>query len=157
MKEKIFDKEIKLERFNGKGGWTYARISEPLPLKCNHFGYARVNGFIDHYELIDCALMPMGKGVKFIPVNATIRKQIKKQEGDLVHLVLFVNSSSISVPHDFIECLKDDPDAELNFKTYPEVEKQKYLTWIEAAAAEEDIVERMAKAIQKIGRKEYLL
>ena len=156
MREKIFDKEIKLERFKGKGGWTYAPLGEPLTIKSNHFGYGRVSGFIDNYELINCALMPMGKGRKFIAVNSCIRKQIKKQEGDIVHLVLFANSSSISVPEEFLECLKDDPDAALNFEGYSQVEKQKYLTWIEASSSEEEIVERMAKAIKKIARKEYL-
>ncbi len=156
MEEKIFEKELKLERFKGKGGWTYAPIAERLSIRSNQFGYSKVNGFIDDYELKDCALMPMGNGKKFIAVNAGIRKQIKKQEGDIVHLVLFAWVSSISILDDFAECLKDEPNAELNFKNYPEVEKKKYLSRIEAASSEEEIVERMAKAIKKIARNEYL-
>jgi hypothetical protein len=80
----LVDKKYRLEKFAGKGGWTYAKIPELLPDKNNPFGWVRVRGSIDAVELTGYHLMPMGNGHLFLPVKAAIRKQIKKQEGDWV-------------------------------------------------------------------------
>ena len=53
------------------------------------FGWVKVRGFIDEFELKQYKLMPMGAGKLFLPVNAAIRKKIKKQAGDTVKIVLY--------------------------------------------------------------------
>ena len=70
-----------LEKYPGKGGWTYARIPEILQDKTKPFGWVKVCGSIDGYEIKKCHLMPMGNDQLFLPVKAEIRKKIKKQEG----------------------------------------------------------------------------
>ena len=40
-----------LEKFPGKGGWTYAAIPEIIQNKSNPFGWVNVRGFIDNYEI----------------------------------------------------------------------------------------------------------
>lgn len=47
----LVDKEYKLEKFPGKGGWTYARIPEVMQDKYKRFGWVRVRGTIDGYEI----------------------------------------------------------------------------------------------------------
>ena len=43
----LVDKQYKLEKFQGKGGWTYARIPEIIQDKKAHFGWVKVRGSID--------------------------------------------------------------------------------------------------------------
>ncbi len=83
-KKPLVNKKYKLERFQGKGGWTYVPIPE-IPLdKRSPFGWVKVKGFIDDYEFSNYRLMPMGNGKLFLAVKAGIRKKINKKEGDWV-------------------------------------------------------------------------
>ena len=84
--EPLVNQRLLLERFPGKGGWTFARIPEIPKSKRSHFGWQKVRGFIDDYEVKQFQLMPMGKGQLFIAVKAEIRKAINKSEGDWIML-----------------------------------------------------------------------
>jgi hypothetical protein len=66
-----------LEKIPGKGGWTYVVINEIAPDKRAKFGWVKVRGSIDDYELNQYKLMPMGNGKLFLPVRAEIRKKQK--------------------------------------------------------------------------------
>lgn len=142
---------VLLERFPGKGGWTFARIPEVSLKKKNPFGLRKVNGFIDDYELRDTHLMPMGNNQLFLPVKAEIRKVINKQQGDWVSLVLYADCcSTIDVAGEFFACLEDEPQSLLNFQKLPDEEQEKYIDWIRAAASEEVKVKRIVAAIDKL-------
>lgn len=65
-----------LKKFPGKGGWTYIEIPEVKQNRSNPFGWVKVKGLIDNYELKQYKLMPTGNGKLFLPVKATIRKKI---------------------------------------------------------------------------------
>ncbi|MCU0432356.1 MAG: YdeI/OmpD-associated family protein [Bacteroidia bacterium] len=141
--------EFLLEKFEGKGGWTFAR----LPLELNRktpFGWVRVKGMIDDYEISQFHLMPMGNGFLFLSVKADIRKKIKKQAGDMVRLVLFEDDSKLQTPAEFQLCLNDEPDADTFYKSLSETEQRFYIHWISDAKREETRVERMAKAINRL-------
>ena len=48
----LINKKYILERFDGKGGWTFARIPEIPQDKHAHFGWVKVRGTIDGKEYI---------------------------------------------------------------------------------------------------------
>jgi hypothetical protein len=58
----IVDKKFLLEKFHGKGGWTYVSIKNNTLNKKGPFGWVRVRGTIDDYEIRKYHLMPTGKG-----------------------------------------------------------------------------------------------
>jgi len=144
----LVEKEVLLEKIPGKGGWTYARLPEITQEKKNPFGWRKVRGFIDGYEIKSYHLMPMGNGQLFLPVKAEIRKAIKKKEGDWVKVILFADDLPIEAPEEFRECLSDSPAALENYKAISESEKRKYLNWIYSSKTEDTKVERLAVAIQ---------
>src|SRR3982751_6241488 len=111
----LINKKYMLERFTGKGGWTYAHIPEIVKDKTNPFGWVRVKGTIDGYEIRKYHLMPMGNGSLFLPVKAEIRKKIKKDVGDLIHVILYPDAEPLETPEEILLCLKDEPSA---FKFY---------------------------------------
>ena len=116
----------------------------------NHFGWQKVRGFIDGYEVKKFHLMPLGNGQLMIAVKAEIRKAIKKEEGDWIDVVLYSLEPPLPVPEDFLLCLQDEPEALKNFDKLSEDMKKEYLVWIYALKSEEVIVDRMALAINKL-------
>lgn len=146
----LVDKLVVLEKFPGKGGWTFARIPEIPQEKRNPFGWKKVNGFIDSYEIKEYHLMPMGNGQLFMPVKAEIRKKINKQEGDWVNLVLYAEYPGVSAESDLLVCLEDEPEALRNFKQFSETEQERYIDWIAAARTDDVKIDRLAAAIDMI-------
>lgn len=152
----LIDKKVRLEKFPGKGGWTFARLPEVKPDKSQPFGWRKVRGFIDDFEIRQYHLMPMGNGELFLPVKAEIRKKTGKKEGDTVHVKLWPDDAPLEAPQEFLDCLEDEPAALKTFQGFPEKEKKKYLDWIYAVKTDELKVARMAEAINKMARGEKL-
>ena len=150
QEEPLIKQRLLLERFPGKGGWTYARLPEIPKGKRNHFGWQKVRAFIDDYEVKQCHIMPLGKGQLMITVKAEIRKVIKKKEGEWVDVVLYSLEAPLPLPEDFQLCLQDDPAAVENFEKLSESTKKEWLDWIYGIKSEETIVDRMASAINKL-------
>lgn len=148
----LVNKRFKLERFQGKGGWTYARIPEILQDKSKAFGWVKVRGSIDGFEIRKCNLMPMGNGKLFLPVKAEIRRKIKKQEGDYVHVILYPDNEPMEIPDEMLLCLKDEPPALNFFNTLSESEQKFYIEWIYSAKKEETKIDRLAKTINRLSQ-----
>lgn len=146
----IINKKYKLEKFQGKGGWTYARIPEISKSKDSPFGWVKVRGSIDGYEIKKYHLMSMGNGTLFLPVKAEIRKKIKKDVGDYVHVVLFPDNEPLEIPEEMLLCLQDEPNALQFFNSLSESEQKFYIDWIYAAKKEETKIDRLAKTVNRL-------
>lgn len=154
VEKPIINKKYRLEKFKGKGGWTFAQIPEIPQDKKAHFGWVKVKGSIDGVEFKKYHLMPMGNGKLFLPVKAEIRKKIKKEEGDWVHVILYPDNEPLEVPDEMLLCLKDEPKALKFFRSLSEGEQKYYVQWVYSAKTEKTKVDRMAKAIDKLLRSE---
>ncbi|HEY8400636.1 MAG TPA: YdeI/OmpD-associated family protein [Cytophagaceae bacterium] len=150
----LVNKEVQLEKFSGKGGWTFARLPEVPQEKSNPFGWRKVKGFIDDVEIKQYHLMPMGNGQLFLPVKAAIRKKIKKEAGDWVKVVLYEDNAPLEIPEEFLLCLKDEPVAYKHFQQFSVQEQKKYIEWIYSVKTEQLKIDRMALAINKIAKGE---
>ncbi|HPH45409.1 MAG TPA: YdeI/OmpD-associated family protein [Chryseolinea sp.] len=146
----LVNKKYRLEKFEGKGGWTFARIPEILQDKKAHFGWVKVRGTIDGYEIRKYHLMPMGNGKLFLPVKVEIRKKIKKNVGDLVHVILYPDNEPLEVPEEMLLCLQDEPKALTFFNSLSESERKFYIEWIYSAKKEETKVDRLTKSINRL-------
>ncbi len=151
MPEKpLVDKEYTLEKFPGKGGWTFARIPEVPLNKHSPFGWARVRGSIDTFELNNYKLMPMGDGSLFLPVKAQIRKKIKKEVGDSVHVVLYDDELSNEVPQEIIDCLESEPEAKEKFWKLTDDQRLFRLNIIYSTKNEESKVQAIVRMIEEL-------
>ena len=143
-----------LKKFPGKGGWTYAEIPEVLQNKSNPFGWVKVKGFIDDFELKQYKLMPMGNGKLFLPVKAAIRKMIQKKAGDYVQIILFPDESKFEIPEEIIECFKNESKIIYEtFTSFTEGEQKTYVDWIYEAKTDETKAERIVKMMEKLQQK----
>jgi len=152
MMKPLVNKKYILERFPGKGGWTFARIPEITQEKKAHFGWVKVKGTIDGYAISKYHLMPMGNGNLFLPVKAEIRKKINKKEGDKVHVVLYLDNEPLVVPEEMLLCLQDEPLALKFFNSLSESEQKFYIQWIYSAKKEDTKVDRMVKTINRLAK-----
>jgi hypothetical protein len=147
----LVDKEYLLEKFPGKGGWTFALIPEVEPNKKAHFGLVRVKGNIEGYPLKGYKLMPMGEGKLFLPVKAEIRKKIGKQAGDVVRIILYADEVPLEVPEELLACFAmEPPQAYQAFLKLKEWEQKSYLDWIFDAKKEDTKAERILKMMDRL-------
>ena len=150
MEQPLVDKEYLLQKFSGKGGWTYAAIPEVLPSQENPFGWVKVKGFIDNIPFSKYHLAPMGDGRLFLPVKKEIRKKIKKEAGSYVHIILYPDDEPTIVPEEIMSCLENEPEALRFFNSLSDSEKQAYLKWVYSAKKEDTKVERIVKMLDKL-------
>jgi len=148
----LVNKKFLLERFKGKGGWTYVRLPELRKDKKTSSRSIKVKGTIDGFEISKYHLMPMAEGKLFLPVRAEIRKKIKKEEGDHVHIILYHDTDVLIVPDELQLCLEDEPGALMFFNSLSESEKKYYIQWIDGAKKEETKINRLAKTINRLQR-----
>ncbi len=150
----LVDKEYLLEKFPGKGGWTYTIIPEVSPDPKTPFGWVRVKGSIDGYEISDYHLMPYltGSGQLFLPIKSEIRKNIKKEAGDYVHIILYPDNAPLEVPEELLLCLQDDAEALRFFNSLNKSEQHQYVKWIYSAKTDQTKVDRIAKTLVRLSK-----
>jgi hypothetical protein len=148
----LVNKKYLLKKAPGKGGWTYIIISEIVRVKGKPLG--RVKGKIDDCEIKQFGLLPLKNGKILFPVNSQIRKKIGKKEGDWVHVILYIDSSPVKIPKELLICLKDEPVAYQTFLSYPKGEQRYFINWINSAKRDETKVERIAKTLDKLAKRQ---
>jgi hypothetical protein len=147
---KVVKKKCQLEKFPGKGGWTFARVPEILPDKKAHFGWVKVKGTIDSFELKNYRLMPMGDGTLFLPVRADIRKRIGKKAGDWVLIKLQRDDDPTTIPGELLDCLRDEPAAHQAFLRLSDAQQSREIQFIYSAKSEDLKVDRIAILIRRL-------
>lgn len=150
MEKPLVNQAYLLQKYPGKGGWTYAEIPGISQDKSAPFGWVRVRGSIDGYPIKQYRLMPMGNGKLFLPVKAEIRKIIGKKEGDYVAVVLYKDESPLEIPEALQLCLLDEPAAYSAFMALSESAQKKHIDWIFSVKKIETQAERIAECIQML-------
>lgn len=150
----LINKQYQLERFHGKGGWTYIRIFAADFSKAGQPARIKVKGSIDNYAIEKFGLMPLGEGAFMLPLKAEIRKAIRKKEGDRVHVVLYTDTDPLKVPEELLLCLQDEPEASAFFNSLSESERKYYIQWIYSAKRAETKMDRLTRSILKLSRRE---
>ncbi|WP_165045175.1 YdeI/OmpD-associated family protein [Dysgonomonas sp. ZJ709] len=153
MEKPLINKKYLLEKFPEKGGWTYTEIPE-IPMGKASFGMLKVKGSIDGFEIKKYHLMPFGNGKLFLPVKAEIRKKIKKQAGDYVHVILYPDNEPLEVPEELLLCLRDEPEAFQFFNSLSEGEQHNYIKWIYSAKTDQTKVDRIAKTLIRLSKRQ---
>jgi hypothetical protein len=150
MEKPLVDKTYLLQSFAENGGWTYAIIPEIAPDKNARFGWVKVQGSIDGYEIKKYHLMPSGEGTLMLFVKAEIRKKIKKQAGDTVHIILYSDNEPLKIPEELLLCLQNEPKVLTFFNSLNESEQHQYVRWIYSAKTDETKVDRITKAVDRL-------
>ena len=96
----------------------------------------------------------MGEGDFIIPLNAAIRKGIRKSVGATLTLSIAEDTSPFEYNQEFMECLQDEPDAIAYFRTLPGSHQKYFSKWIDSAKTEPTKSKRIAQAVTALSRKQ---
>ncbi len=146
----ILEGDIYLERFSGKGGWTYIPLKKEDFTGVKSFGMLKVSGRIDNYDFDDKHLMPMGDGSLFLPVSKAIRKEIQKEAGERVSVRLFKKSLPKGIPEELIDCLKDVPGKYEAFLKLSQKEQKDHIKYIYERDSVDSITKRIFRLIDEL-------
>lgn len=152
MEEPVVNNRYLLERYPGKGGWTYALLTDLPSHRKISFSRTRFKGHIDGFAVKNFGIMPVGDGSVFVPVKKEIRKSIQKEAGDHVHILLFIDTDPPEIPEDLLLCLQDNPAEYQTFLSYSNGEKKAFADWVAGAKTMETRVNRIAKTLDKLAK-----
>jgi len=144
----------KYEQQGEKTGWTYIEIMPDMAqqLKPGNRKEFKVKGKLDQHPLKRVSLIPVGGGKFIMPVNATMRKAIRKKQGAMVRIELEPDNSAFAFNKDFLTCLADEPPAQKFFDTLPGSHQRYFSKWIDSAKTEPTRVKRIAMAVNALAR-----
>lgn len=139
-----------------KTGWSYIEIDvdqaeELMPGNKKAF---RVKGKLDKYAYKAVSLLPMGEGYFIMPLNADMRKAIRKSAGAEVAVTMSVDKEGYIMSSDFLECLADEPTAKKFFETLPPGHQRYFSKWIDSAKTEETKIKRITMSVKALSMKQ---
>lgn len=139
-----------------KTGWTYIEIPADIAgqLVPGNKKSFRVKGKLDAYPISGVALLPMGAGVFILPLNAAMRRGIKKKKGAMLQLRLSVDKEPLKPPSGFIECLEDEPGAKDFFDSLKPSHRNYFIKWMGGVKSETAVAKRIAMVVTAMIRKQ---
>lgn len=138
-----------------KTGWSYIRIPAALAGKLmpGNKRCFRVKGMLDDHPIAKVALLPMGEGDFIMPLNAALRKALRKQKGATVAVKLDVDKAVIKPPKELMDCLADEPSALAYFKGLPGSHQNYFGNWVRQAKTGGTRAKRIATVVMAMTRK----
>lgn len=97
-------------------------------------------------------------GCYLIGITQEIRKQINKQPGDIISVVIEKDEEEriVILQEDFKEAIENNITAKQNYEKLSYTNKKKYNTWIESAKKDETKMLRIDKAIEMLKENKIL-
>ena len=156
-KEKpLVDKDYVLQKTECKGSWTFVEIPE-IAMPKTSFGMLKVKGKIDDYEFSNVHMLPIGNGHIGLAIKAEIRKRIKKEAPDTVHITIYEDRTPLIIPEELLLCMRYEDGVSEKFDAYTDGQKKAFVDWIYSAKTEQTKADRIAKTIAMVqnGEKFY--
>jgi uncharacterized protein YdeI (YjbR/CyaY-like superfamily) len=94
----------------------------------------------------------MGEGDFIMPLDAGLRKAIRKIKGAKVKVQLEVDNATIKPPADLMECLADEPRALEFFKTMAKSHQNYFGNWISSAKTDVTRAKRIAQTVNAMAK-----
>jgi hypothetical protein len=141
-----------LQRFDKQGektGWTFIAVPGKTAekIKPGTRRSYKVRGKIDSHHVKGLSMMPVGGGDFIIPINAAIRKAIKKQKGANVGLELEEDTAEYKINKELLACMEDEPLALEHFNSLLPSHQRYYSKWIETAKTDPTRTKRIAMTV----------
>lgn len=147
---------LKFQKQGEKTGWTYLEVPLDLAqiIKPNYKKSFRVKGKIDRFVFNGVALLPMGGGSFIMALNASMRKGIGKRDGAMVKVLLEEDKEEYGLNPDLINCLADEPEAMVFFKSLSPSHQRYFSKWVEGAKTAETLTKRITSTVNAMMRKQ---
>lgn len=155
MKIYEFDGEIKKSNLIDA---TFVEFPYDVENEFGIKGQVKVKALLDNYEYRG-SLVKMGHYCYCIGITKKIRKEINKQAGDLVHIIITKDNDPriVTVPEDVNKEFDEKKDAKKVFYSLSYTNQKKYIDWITIAKKIEtrekrlkDFISMLLKGTKKI-------
>ena len=148
-----------IQKFGKKGektGWTYIVVGAKFAHQLNPGSKVsfRVKGRLDSWPYKGLALLPMGEGDLILPLNATIRKAIRKKQGDKLLVEMNLDSKVPVLSADLLKCLKAEPASQAFFKSLAPSHQHYFSKWIESAKTIHTKTKRIVMAVTALAQRQ---
>lgn len=148
----IKDEKLLIQYTPGNGAWTYQLIIPNTRHIKGKWGDLKVSGTIDDYVIENKNLGPVKNSDKKMALNSDIRKSINKGAGEIVVVSLFLENQNKSKDDPIIfECFKDAQVLWV-FEKMDAAEQNELLKSIRNVATEDQKVEKIVKAIERLSQ-----
>ena len=146
-----------IKQFSQRGektGWYYLDIPADLAelIKPGNKRSFRVKGKLDKHQIKQVSLLPMGQGNFILPVNAIMRKAIRKNKGAMVNVQLAEDKKELAICQELLGCLADEPIALQNFQKLPPSHQRYFSNWITSAKTDPTKAKRIVKSVNALAR-----
>ncbi len=147
-----------LLKFGDKGektGWTYIHIPLDITeaMRPGQKTAFRVKGKLDELAISQVAVLPMGDGEFIIPINADMRRGVRKEAGASVRVALEADDSPRPLSADLLVCLEDAPDALAYFQQLSQGHQRYFSNWIGEAKTAATKTKRITQAVMGLSMK----
>lgn len=151
MEYLIKDENLELKYEHGKGAWTYHIQIPNTKHIIGRWGFLKVSGFIDAYEIEAKNLFTITGQDKLLSINAAIRKAINKSGGDMVKVTLYLLTSEEQMTEKQILETFRESGVLVGFQKLPESERNEILDKIISQNTEEKQIKTILKYIENLG------
>lgn len=126
---------IKYAKNGEKTGWTFVEVPLDIAekIKPKTKTTYRVKGKLGALAISQVALVPIGEGNYILPLNAEMRKVLKKHVGDKLKIALEEETEELPISADLLTSLELEPEALEVFNSYPKGHQRYYSNWVESA------------------------
>ncbi|RYD72460.1 MAG: DUF1905 domain-containing protein [Sphingobacteriales bacterium] len=140
---------LRFDKNGDKTNWTYIVVKSAIAnkLRPGLKTTFRVHGQLDDYKISQVALLPTGEGDFFMPINATMRKHLKKQAGAKLKVRIAAEISRPPMDTDLVQCLKEEPDAWKRFSSLSHSHQRYFNNWVASAKTTNTKDKRIAHTI----------
>jgi len=137
-----------------KTGWYYLDIPADVAdlIKPGNKRSFRVKGKLDKHQIKQVSLLPMGQGNFILPVNAAMRKAIRKNKGAMLNVQLAEDKKEPAICQELLDCLADEPIALKNFEKMLPSHQRYFSNWITSAKTDPTKAKRIAKSVNALAR-----
>lgn len=148
----LVEGQFTIEKMPGKGGWHYVLLPDIKPDAHAPFGWRNVFGYIDDFEINNYNLQPFGNGYLFLPINAKIRKLIKKEKGEQVYLKLYQSEINAEDRSEIEVCFAEDQKVIAEWQKLNETAQEKILADIFRAKTADEKAQRILNHFEKLAQ-----
>jgi hypothetical protein len=151
--EPIINDTFLIQKFEGKGGWSYVLFEEDLSAYKSKGAWVKVKGSVDQVEVKQLKLAPYGGGKLMFTLNADLRKRLKKEAGQKVKITLYVDENELITPDVVKEVLQLFPEELIFFESLSESQRAFFINHVLEAKSEETTVLRLNNMLVKLKQK----
>jgi len=152
----IFEAEIeRFEKMGEKTGWTFVFVPAAIAhqIKPDTKVSYRVKGKLDQVAIEGLALTPMGEGNFILALKGSLRKELKKEEGNKLRLELEEHKDyKLEMPEDLELCLMEERQCFENFIRMPRSHQYYYINWLNSAKTEPTRVKRLTQIVMAMDK-----